>query len=233
MLLELKNVHAGYGMTKVLNGLDLQIEDGSLVTIVGPNGAGKTTTLRTICGLLPLMNGEIYFDGKRVDKMKPSGIVKLGIAHCPEGRQIWPEMTVMENLELGGYIHGNIKADIARMMELFPILEQRKSQLAGSLSGGEQQSLAVARALMSRPKLILFDEPSLGLSPKLINETLMLIRRLNREEGITVLLVEQNARMALKIADDGYVLEKGVASIYDKASALIGNEYVKKAYLGM
>ena len=234
MLLEINDVYAGYGMVRVLNGLSLQVEEGKLVTIVGPNGAGKTTTLRTICGLLPVSKGEIVFEGTRIDKLKSSKIVRLGIAHCPEGRQIWPNMTVMENLELGAFIHNkDVKKDIDHMFSLFPILKERKNQHAGSLSGGEQQSLAVARALMLRPKLILFDEPSLGLSPKLIKETLMLIHRINREEGISVLLVEQNARMALKLADDGYVLEKGAVALSGKASELADNEYVKKSYLGM
>ncbi len=234
MLLELNNVHAGYGMVKVLNGLSMHVEEGKLVTIVGPNGAGKTTTLRTICGLLPVTEGEIIFNGERIDKLKSDKIVKLGIAHCPEGRQIWPNMTVLENLELGAFIRKeNVKADIKRMFSLFPILKERKHQHAGSLSGGEQQSLAVARALMLRPKLILFDEPSLGLSPKLISETLSLIQRINQEEGISVLLVEQNARMALRIADDGYVLEKGEIALEGKASELSDNDYVRKSYLGM
>ena len=233
MLLELKNVHSGYGMVRVLNGLDLELEEGSLVTMVGPNGAGKTTTLRTICGLLPVTEGEIWFDGKRIDNMRSDKIVKLGIAHCPEGRQIWPNMTVQENLELGAFIHKKgVKEDIQRMFKLFPILEQRKNQAAGSLSGGEQQSLAVARALMLRPRLILFDEPSLGLSPILISETLHLIERVNKEEGISVLLVEQNAKMALKIADTGYVLEKGVAVMSGKASDIANDDNVRKAYLG-
>lgn len=234
MLLELNDVHAAYGLTKVLNGVNLQVEKGSLVTMVGPNGAGKTTTLRTICGLLPISKGEIIFQGQRIDKMKSNKIVKVGIAHCPEGRQIWPAMTVGENLELGGYIYNSAtcKSDIERMYKLFPILKERQKQLAGSLSGGEQQVLAVARALMSRPKLILFDEPSLGLSPKLASEILMLIKKLNVEEGISVLLVEQKAKMALKIANNGYVLEKGVVAMNDKAENLRDNDYVKKAYLG-
>ena len=227
MLLELHEVCTGYGMVQVLNGLSLHVEEGKLVTIVGPNGAGKTTTLRTICGLLPVTKGEILFAGERIDNLKSDKIVRMGIAHCPEGRQIWPNMTVMENLELGAFIHrSGVKADIDRMFTLFPILKERKNQHAGSLSGGEQQSLAVARALMLRPKLILFDEPSLGLSPKLITETLSLIKRINQEEGISVLLVEQNARMALKIAHEGYVLEKGVSVLEGKASSLANDEQI-------
>lgn len=235
MLLELNDVHAAYGLTKVLNGVSIQVEEGSIVTMVGPNGAGKTTTLRAICGLLPISKGEIIFRDQRIDKMKSNKIVKVGIAHCPEGRQIWPAMTVVESLELGGYIYNSAicKNDIERMYELFPILKERKKQLAGSLSGGEQQVLAVARALMSRPKLILFDEPSLGLSPKLVSEILMLIKKINIEEGISVLLIEQNAKMAFKIANNGYVLEKGVIAMKDKAENLRDNDYVKKAYLGM
>ncbi len=235
MLLELNNVHVTYGLTKVLNGVSLGVEDGSLVTMVGPNGAGKTTTLRAISGLLPISKGEIIFQGQRIDKMKPNKIVKAGIAHCPEGRQIWPAMTVVENIELGGYIYNSAicKSDIEKMYELFPILKERHNQLAGSLSGGEQQVLAIARALMSRPKLILFDEPSMGLSPKLVNRILTLIKKINVEDGISVLLVEQNAKMALNIADDGYILEKGFVTMKDKAPSLRDNDYVKKAYLGM
>lgn len=235
MLLELNDVHAAYGSTKVLNGVNLQVGEGSLVAMVGPNGAGKTTTLRTICGLLPILKGEIIFRGQRIDRMKSKDIVKAGISHCPEGRQIWPTMTVAEHLELGGYINSSTtcKSDIDRMYELFPILKERKKQLSGSLSGGEQQVLAVARALMSRPKLILFDEPSLGLSPKLVSEILMLVKKINAEEGVSVLLVEQNAKMALSIANDGYVLEKGFVTMRDKAEKLRNNDYVKKAYLGM
>lgn len=234
MLLEINNVHAAYGPVNVLNGLSLSIEAGKLVTIVGPNGAGKTTTLRTICGLLKVTKGDIVFDGKRIDNLPSNKIVRLGIAHCPEGRQIWPSMTVMENLELGAFIHkSGVKADIERMFSVFPILKERKNQHAGSLSGGEQQALAVARAMMLRPKLILFDEPSLGLSPKLINETLAYIKQINVQDGITVLLVEQNARIALKIADWGYVLEKGKIALDGQASELSGNDYVRKSYLGM
>lgn len=235
MLLELRDVHAAYGLNQVLNGVNLQIDEGSIATIIGPNGAGKTTTLRTICGLLPITRGEIIYRGHKIDKMRPNEIVKAGIAHCPEGRQIWPAMTVLEHLELGGYIHNSdtCKKDIARMYELFPILEERKSQLAGTLSGGEQQTLAIARALMARPKLILFDEPSLGLSPKLASELLTLIKSLNTEQGISVLLIEQNAKMALKIANDGYVIEKGVVTMKGKAESLRNSEYIMSAYLGM
>lgn len=235
MLLELKDVHASYGLTKVLNGVSLCVEEGALVTMVGPNGAGKTTTLRAISGLLPITKGEIIFRGQRLEKMRPNKIVKAGIAHCPEGRLIWPMMTVEENIELGGYIHDSAtcKTDMKRMYELFPILKERKNQLAGSLSGGEQQLLAIVRALMSHPKLILFDEPSLGLSPKLVNEILMLIREINMVDGISVLLIEQNVRTSLKIATDAYVLEKGVITMQGSAQNLSDNEYVKKAYLGM
>ncbi len=235
MLLELNNVNANYGLTKVLNGVNLEVREGALVTMVGPNGAGKTTMLRAISALLPISSGEIIFQGQRIDKMKPNEIVKLGIAHCPEGRQIWPAMTVAENIELGGYIYDSVtcRKDMEKMYELFPILKERKNQLAGSLSGGEQQVLAIARALMSRPKLILFDEPSLGLAPKMVKEILRLIKRLNIVDGIAVLLVEQNAKMALKIADDAYVLEKGVITMSDKAQNLCNNDFVKKAYLGM
>ena len=235
MLLELKNIYASYGAAKVLNGVNIEVEEGSLVAMVGPNGAGKTTTLRAISGLLPISKGEIIFQGQKINQMKSSKIVKAGQAHGPEERQIWQAMTVAENIELGGYIHNSSarKSDLKKMYELFPILRERQKQLAGSLSGGEQQLLAIARALMSRPKLILFDEPSLGLSPKLVKEILMLIKKINIEDGISVLLVEQNAKMALRIADNGYILEGGVVTMKDKAISLRNNEYVKKAYLGM
>ena len=232
MLLELHEVCTGYGMVQVLNGLSLHVEEGKLVTIVGPNGAGKTTTLRTICGLLPVTKGEILFAGERIDNLKSDKIVKMGIAHCPEGRQIWPNMTVMENLELGAFIHrSGVKADIDRMFTLFPILKERKNQHAGSLSGGEQQSLAVARALMAKPDMIMLDEPSTGLAPLVIKSIFEIIKNV-RDTGTTVLLVEQNAKMALGIADRGYVLKNGRIVMEDTGKNLLTNDDVRKAYLG-
>jgi branched-chain amino acid transport system ATP-binding protein len=236
MMLQLKNVNAGYGHANVLNDLTLDVEKGKIVTIVGPNGAGKTTTLRTICGLVKITKGEIYFDGQKISGMSPDKIVRCGLAHCPEGRQIWPKMTVLENLQLGAFSRKDkdeIQNDIEKMFNTFPILRERQNQLAESLSGGEQQALAVARSLMLRPKMILFDEPSLGLSPILVKETLNMIAELPKRQNVTVLLVEQNARAALKIADWGYVLEKGSVVLSGPAAELANNKYVQKAYLGM
>jgi branched-chain amino acid transport system ATP-binding protein len=236
MMLQLKNVNAGYGHANVLNDLTLDVEKGKIVTIVGPNGAGKTTTLRTICGLVKITKGEIYFDGQKISGMSSDKIVRCGLAHCPEGRQIWPKMTVLENLQLGAFSRKDkdeIQNDIEKMFNTFPILRERQNQLAESLSGGEQQALAVARSLMLRPKMILFDEPSLGLSPILVKETLNMIAELPKRQNVTVLLVEQNARAALKIADWGYVLEKGSVVLSGPAAELANNKYVQKAYLGM
>jgi len=236
MMLQLKKVNAGYGHVKVLNDLTLDVEKGKIITIVGPNGAGKTTTLRTICGLVKITSGEIYFDGQKISKMLPHKIVRCGLAHCPEGRQIWPKMTVLENLQLGAFSRKDrdgILEDIEKMFKVFNILRERQSQLAESLSGGEQQALAIARALMLRPKMILFDEPSMGLSPILVKETLKLITQLSEKQNITVLLVEQNARAAFKISDWGYVLEKGSIVLSGPSSQLANDKYVQKAYLGM
>lgn len=235
-LLTLKNVNSGYGPVQILKDLTLEVEEGKIVTLIGSNGAGKTTTLRTISGLIKPISGEIHFNKKRIDNLQSNQIVNCGIAHCPEGRQIWPKMTVQENLDLGAYIRrdmAEIKKDIENMFSVFPILKTRRNQLAESLSGGEQQALAIARALLLKPKLILFDEPSLGLSPILIKETLKVIENINKIEGITVLLVEQNATMALQMSDYGYVLEKGSISLEGTADQLINNDHVRKSYLGM
>lgn len=235
-LLTIKNVNSGYGPVQILNNLNLEVEEGKIVTLIGSNGAGKTTTLRTICGLIKPTSGEIHFNGRKIDNLPPDQIVSCGIAHCPEGRQIWPKMTVQENLDLGAYIRRdmtNIRKDIENMFSVFPILKTRRSQLAESLSGGEQQALAIARALLLKPKLILFDEPSLGLSPILIQETLKVIKKINQNDGITVLLVEQNATMALQMSDYGYVIEKGHISLEGAAEQLINNDHVRKSYLGM
>ncbi len=236
MMLQLQDVHAGYGHVKVLNGLTLEVPEGKIVTIVGPNGAGKTTTLRTICGLVKCTAGKMLFNGVETTKLSSDKIVRLGLAHCPEGRQIWPKMTVLENLELGAFSckdKKQVKTDIEKMFLTFPILKARQNQLAESLSGGEQQALAVARALMLRPRMILFDEPSLGLSPILVQETLQLIADLPKTQNVTVLLVEQNARAALKIADWGYVLEKGKIVLAGPAQQIAEDDYVRKAYLGI
>ena len=235
-MLQIKGVNAGYGNVKVLNNLTLDVEENKIVTIVGPNGAGKTTTLRTICGLVKVSGGEIYFDNQKISKMPSHKIVRCGIAHCPEGRQIWPKMTVIENLKLGAFSRKDkdgILEDIEKMFNTFKILKERRNQLAESLSGGEQQALAVARALMLRPKMILFDEPSLGLSPILVKDTLNIIARLPEKQNVTVILVEQNARAAFKISDWGYVLEKGSVVLSGPCSQLANDNYVMKSYLGM
>jgi len=224
-----------YGENPVLRNISLEINKGEIISIIGSNGAGKSTTLRSISGLLQFSSGEIEFEGQKLSRLTPSQIVRAGISHCPEGRQLWPDLTVMENLEMGAYIHSDkqaFKKDLEEVMSLFPILSQRKNQLAGSMSGGEQQSLAIARALMSRPKLILFDEPSLGLAPILVESILVKIQEL-RDKGLTVLLVEQNANAALGISDRGYVMEKGEISLTGKSQDLLNNEQVKKIYLGI
>ena len=237
-MLELKNVHVSYGSIEVLHGIDIHVEKNEIVTIIGANGAGKSTTLKAIAGLIPKHKGSsIVYNGNDITPLAAEVIVSKKLSLVPEGRRIFPDMTVTENLEMGAYLRSKDKAGIQKSLqevyELFPRLEERKKQMSKTLSGGELQMLAVARALMLRPKLILFDEPSLGLSPKLITETLSLIKRINQEEGISVLLVEQNARMALKIAHEGYVLEKGVSVLEGKASSLANDDYVQKSYLGM
>ncbi len=231
-LLELVNTSAYYGKIRALQDVSLRVGAGEVVALIGANGAGKTTALRTISGLIRPRSGSIAFKGRDITRVSPDRIVTLGIAHCPEGRQIFPEMTVLENLEMGAYTRGgDLRADLDRIYELFPRLRERSGQLAGSLSGGEQQMLAIGRALMSNPDLLLFDEPSLGLAPVLVTEVARAIKTLNRQ-GKTVLLVEQNAQVAFNIAHRGYVLENGRIVLEDRISGLIGNERVKKAYLG-
>lgn len=234
-MLELKGVCAYYGNIQALWDVDVVINQGEIVTLVGANGAGKSTTLMAICGVTPVRRGEIVFEGRPIQNSKPDGIVRLGISQVPEGRLIFPELTVQENLELGAYLR-NDKAEIKRDMEhvfgLFPILAKRRLQAGGTLSGGEQQMLAISRALMSRPKLLLLDEPSLGLAPIIISQIFEIIRKVN-DEGTTVFLVEQNANQALKVADRGYVMENGRITLHDKGDRLLANEKVRKAYLGM
>jgi len=233
-LLEINNLSINYGGIQALKDINLVVNTGEVVTLIGANGAGKSTTLRAISRLLNIKNGEIIYEGRNINRRQPHEIVQLGIAQSPEGRRILARQSVLANLELGAYIRSDnteIKADIKRQFDIFPRLAERRQQLAGTLSGGEQQMLAIARALMSRPKLLLLDEPSLGLAPTIVREIFTIIRHL-RSTGVTILLVEQNANLALENADRGYVLEAGCITLSGKASDLLNNEQVKKAYLG-
>lgn len=235
-LLQLENIHAYYGHIHALKGISLTVDEGEIVTLIGSNGAGKSTTLRTISGLLTPRNGQVLLGGKRIDRMPPHDIVKLGVSQSPEGRRIFPRLTVLENLEMGAYIHksGTVDyhANLDRVFALFPRLRERVSQLGGTLSGGEQQMLAIGRALMTRPRVVLLDEPSMGLAPVLVEQIFDIVKQIN-EQGMTVLLVEQNALMALAIAHRGYVLQTGQIVLEDGAAQLSQNEMVQKAYLGI
>jgi branched-chain amino acid transport system ATP-binding protein len=235
-LLELKNVHTYYGKIHALKGVSIKVEKGEIVTLIGSNGAGKSTTLRTISGLLTPKLGEVSFDGKRIDQVPSHEIVKLGIAQSPEGRRIFPRLTVLENLEMGAYLHDTRSAtyaeDLERVFTLFPRLRERVAQKGGTLSGGEQQMLAIGRALMTRPQMVLLDEPSMGLAPVLVEQIFEIIKTINAQ-GMTVLLVEQNASQALGIAHRGYVLQSGEIVLEDEAKALSENEAVKRKYLGL
>jgi branched-chain amino acid transport system ATP-binding protein len=232
-MLSLDNVTLHRGRTRVLDGVSLVVGEGELVALIGANGAGKTTVLRTISGILAPSAGTITFRGKAIQGADPDAIVRLGIAHCPEERKIWPQMSVQEHLELGAFIRSDrdVDADMARVFDTFPVLKERREQLAGTLSGGQQQMLAIGRALMSRPSLVLFDEPSLGLAPIMVETIGTMIAGI-RERGTTVLLVEQNASLALRLADRAYVLETGRITLTGPAAALIENPEVHRAYLG-
>ncbi len=235
-MLELRNLHAGYGNIMALQGVSITVSPGEIITLIGANGAGKTTTLMYISGIVPAQRGEVFFMGKPVHHLRPEEIVALGIAHVPEGRHIFPHMTVAENLAMGAFLRHDrmeIKKDQDYIHQLFPILAERRHQLGGTLSGGEQQMLAISRALMARPKLLLLDEPSLGLAPFLVKLIFQIICKINREQGTTILLVEQNANMALRIAHRGYVMENGKIVLEGAADILLNNEDVKKAYLGI
>ncbi len=234
-MLELKNVTTYYGKIPALHGISLSVPQGSIVCLIGANGAGKSTTLMTICGAIKPKTGSILYNNEPIHTLKPNEIVKLGISQVPEGRLIFPELTVMDNLELGAFLRNDkeqIKEDLDYIFTLFPILAQRKKQQGGTLSGGEQQMLAISRALMAKPKLLLLDEPSLGLAPIIIQQIFSIIQKIN-ESGTTVFLVEQNANQALKIADIGYVIENGNIVMHDSAERLLNDDAVKKAYLGM
>ena len=231
-MLEVKDLCVNYGAVQALNGISLTVNDGEIVSLIGANGAGKTTTLRTITGLEKAASGSIVFDGHDLIKTTPSKIITLKLAHVPEGRHIFPQMTVAENLEMGAYADKSAMAKtMAEVYTRFPRLSERRRQLAGTLSGGEQQMLAVGRALMAKPKMILMDEPSMGLSPLLVQEIFDIIQEVNKA-GITVLLVEQNAKMALSISNRAYVLETGTIRISGDAASLLDDPRVKKAYLG-
>lgn len=234
-MLELKDVNVSYGVIHAIHDVSLTVNDGEIVSLIGANGAGKTTILHTITGLKKSAGGSIVYDGNDLTKTDPSKIITLGMAHVPEGRHIFPDMTVAENLEMGAYIRNDkdgIRKSTKEVFERFPRLKERRKQLAGTLSGGEQQMLAVGRALMSNPRIILMDEPSMGLSPLLVREIFHIIQEVHKQ-GITVLLVEQNAKMALSIADRAYVLETGRISMSGGAKELLNDEKVKKAYLGL
>ncbi|ELP52032.1 branched chain amino acid ABC transporter, ATP-binding protein [Microcystis aeruginosa TAIHU98] len=233
-MLEINDLSVNYGGIKALQQVSLRVETGEIVTLIGANGAGKTTTLKTISRLLTAKTGRIIYQGQDITHLPPHEIVKRGIAHSPEGRRILARQTVLTNLQLGAYTRSDrlrVKSDIEEQWQLFPRLSERREQLAGTLSGGEQQMLAIARALMSRPKLLLLDEPSLGLAPQIVREIFSIIRKLN-ESGVTILLVEQNANLALETANRGYVLEAGRLTMAGKAGDLLRDERVKQAYLG-
>lgn len=234
-MLEVKDLTVSYGKAQVLHGMNMRVEKGEIVAILGPNGTGKTVLLRTISGLVKPTEGQITFLGERIDGLSSHEIVKRGIAHCPERQKLFPEMTVMENIELGAYLrkdHEQIHRDLNRVFSLFPVLKERKNEDARTLSGGEQQMLTLARALMSTPKLLMLDEPSLGLAP-IMREKLMSAIQEIKNSGITVLMVEQDVGLALSLADRGYVLEQGSVFIEGSRDYLIGNPRVKEAYLGI
>ena len=233
-LLSMQDVHAYYGNIRALKGVSLTVDRGEIVTLIGGNGAGKTTTLRTVLGLVRALRGTVTFGGQRIDRVPTHRIARLGIAQSPEGRRIFAPMTVLENLELGAFVRSDREAipqDLERVLTLFPRLRDRLAQKGGTLSGGEQQMLAMGRALMAKPEMLLLDEPSMGLSPILVEAIFDIIRDINRL-GTTILLVEQNARMALRVANRGYVIQTGRIVLQDAASALLHSDVVRKAYLG-
>ena len=235
-MLELKNIEAGYGNVPVLKNISIQVNQGEIITLIGGNGAGKSTVLMTIAGLLACRSGRIIFRGKVINGIKPDQIVKLGISQVPEGRHIFPQLTVQENLDMGAYLRKDkreIKNDLEYVFSLFPILSDRRRQYGGTLSGGEQQMLAMSRALLARPALLLLDEPSMGLAPIIIQKIFKIIKSINKEHNTTIFLVEQNAHQALQIADRGYVLENGRITLSDSGENLMNNHQVQKAYLGI
>lgn len=233
-ILELKNVVSAYGRIKALKGISLKVYKGEIVTIIGANGAGKSTTLMTICNVVQAQEGDIFYKGERINSVGSEVLPTMGLCQVPEGRRIFPRLTVTENLDMGAFFRndaGGIKEDMERVFELFPKLRERRKQLGGTLSGGEQQMLAMGRALMSRPKVLLLDEPSMGLAPLLVQQIFDIIKMIN-EQGVTVVLVEQNANLALQCAQRGYVLETGSVVLEDDAKSLLENPDIRKAYLG-
>ena len=235
-MLELKNLQTFYGGIQALRDVSMEISEGEIITLIGANGAGKTTTLMSICGIVPPRSGDILFMGKPIHDLSPNQIVALGISQVPEGRRIFPYLTVMENLDMGAFLRADkdeIKQDMEYIFELFPILAERRHQAGGTLSGGEQQMLAISRALMARPMLLLMDEPSLGLAPLIVKQIFEIIRKVNTENNTTIFLVEQNANLALKVAHRGYVMETGRITLTDSAEKLLADEKVKEAYLGL
>jgi len=235
-MLELHQVNTWYGNIRVLHDLSFEVGQGEIITLIGANGAGKSTALMSISGIVPPRRGSILFKGAAIHAMAPEKIVALGLCQVPEGRHIFPDLTVRENLDMGCFLRRDrkqIREDREYIYSLFPILSRRQQQPGGNLSGGEQQMLAISRALMARPELLLLDEPSMGLAPLVTRQIFAIIRRINREHNTTILLVEQNANLALKIADRGYVLENGAIVLHDRAAALLRNELVQTAYLGI
>ena len=233
-MLTVEGLECRYGKVAAVRDLSLEVRKGELVSLIGANGAGKTTTLKAISGVLAPRAGRIVFEGEDITRASARRVLELGIAHCPEGRRMFPYMTVRENLEMGCYLRrdkAGIEADISQLYERFPILGERRAQAAGTLSGGEQQMLAISRALMSRPKLVMFDEPSLGLAPNIVERTFDIIRQI-RAEGVTVIMVEQNAAAALELSDRSYVLEQGRVSLTGTGRALLDDPHVRQAYLG-
>ena len=235
-MLKIRNIETFYGNIQALKNIDMDVNEGEIITLIGANGAGKSTTLMTLCGVVPPTTGTVEFQGQDITGTAPDKIAALGISQVPEGRRIFPYLTVMENLDMGTFLRTdkeNIKRDIDHVFDLFPRLAERRNQQGGTLSGGEQQMLAISRAIMSRPKLLLLDEPSLGLAPIIVKQIFDIIRKINQEDKVTIFLVEQNANLALKIADRGYVMETGAITMTDTGENLLANEDVKKAYLGM
>jgi branched-chain amino acid transport system ATP-binding protein len=233
-MLRVEALRTGYGNVEIVHGISIAVAEGECVALIGANGAGKTTTLRAICGLLPVRSGTIVFDGAPINGLPGHAVAARGITMCPEGRQVFPEMSVLENLEMGAYRRSDgaaVRKDLDETMALFPVLRERAGQAAGTLSGGEQEMLAIGRALMARPQLCIFDEPSLGLAPKIVAEVERIVAGI-KERGMTILLVEQNANMALRLADRGYVLEAGVVRIEGTSRDLRDNPEVGRAYLG-
>lgn len=231
-MLKIENLKVSYGAIEAVKGISLEVPDGKIVTLIGSNGAGKSTTLRAVTGLVPSTEGSIHYNGNDITNAATDKIVSNGITLSPEGRKVFPDLTVLENIKIGAYLrHDNLKSDIEWMFDLFPRLKERSWQLAGTLSGGEQQMLAVARALMARPTLLMLDEPSLGLAPLVVRDIFDIIKKVN-DSGISILLIEQNANMALKIADIGYVMETGRITMKGSGAELLANPDIKKAYLG-